>query len=346
MSDALEGEWTMTEEPRIEGEDDLVREFLAPLAAGFSGALGLADDCAQFSPTPGADLVLKTDPVVAGVHFFPDDDPADIAWKALAVNVSDLAAKGATPRLYLMALSLADAPTRPWMAKFAAGLREAQQAFGMHLAGGDTDRTPGHFSIAVTVIGEVPAGRMVRRAAARAGQAIYVSGTLGDSALGLAMRTDGALGSELRLTDEEAAHARGRYLRPQPRIGLATALREHASAAMDLSDGLAKDLGRMCRGSGVGARIDVALLPLSPAMRRAVAVQPDRISAAIAAGDDYEILATVEPAARAAFEAAAAAGGVAVTRIGEITAGQDVIVLGADGVPISLARQGWDHFQR
>ena len=336
----------MQDEPRIDGEDDLVREFLAPLAAGFEGALALADDCARFAATPGTELILKTDPVVAGVHFFADDDPADIAWKALAVNVSDLAAKGATPRIYLMALSLPEAPTRPWMAKFATGLAEAQRAFGMHLAGGDTDRTPGHFSIAMTVIGEVSAGRMVRRGAARVGQAVYVSGTLGDSALGLALRMDRALAARLGLTADEAAHALGRYLRPQPRIGLATALRDHASAAMDLSDGLLKDLGRMCRASGVGARVQVDRMPLSSAMRRALAADPSRLSAAIAAGDDYEILATVEPDACAAFEAVAAAGGIAVTRVGEIMAGADVQVLGSDGMPISLARQGWDHFQR
>ncbi len=330
---------------RIEGEDDLVREFLAPLAAGFPGALGLTDDCAVLTPAPGTELVLKTDPVVAGVHFFADDDPADIAWKALAVNVSDLAAKGAAPRIYLMALSLPEAPERAWMAKFAAGLGEAQRAFGIQLAGGDTDRTPGHFSICLTVIGEVPAGRMVRRAAARAGHAIYVSGTLGDSALGLALRTDATLAARLGLTAGEAAHAIGRYLRPEPRIGLAPALLAHAGAAMDLSDGLLKDLGRMCGASGVGARIVAADLPLSPAMRRAIAAEPERINAAIAAGDDYEILATVDTSSCAAFEAAAQAAGVAVTRIGEITATLEVHVLGADGAPLSPARPGWDHFQ-
>lgn len=330
---------------RIDGEDDLVREFLAPLATGFAGALGLKDDCAVLAPTPGTELVLKTDPVVAGVHFFAADDPADIAWKALAVNVSDLAAKGATPRIYLMALSLPAAPERAWMAKFAAGLGEAQRAFGIQLAGGDTDRTPGHFSIAITVIGEVPAGRMVRRATARAGQAIYVTGTLGDSALGLALRTDAALAARFGLSPDEAAGAIGRYVRPQPRLGLAPALLAHASAAMDLSDGLLKDLGRMCRASGVGARVMAADLPLSPALRRAVEAEPARITAAVAAGDDYEILATVAREACAGFEAAAQAAGVAVTRIGEITAAPEVYVLGADGTPLSPGRTGWDHFQ-
>ncbi len=330
---------------RIEGEDELVGTFLAPLAAGFPGALGLKDDCAVLAPSPGCELVLKTDPVVAGVHFFADDDPADIAWKALAVNVSDLAAKGATPRIYLMALSLPEAPEREWMARFAEGLGAAQRAFGMHLAGGDTDRTPGHLSIAMTVIGEVPAGKMVRRAAAQAGDALYVSGTLGDSALGLALGLDAGLATRLGLTADEAAHAIGRYLRPAPRVALAEALRAHARAAMDLSDGLMKDLGRMCRGSGVGAHVGAVDLPLSPAMRRALDAEPGRIRDVVAAGDDYEILTAVPLAASAEFEAAAQRSGIPMTRIGEITSAREVFVLDAQGQPIEPGRSGWDHFQ-
>ena len=330
---------------RIDSEDELVRTFLAPLAAGFPGALGLKDDCAAFAPTPGSELVLKTDPVVAGVHFFADDDPADIAWKALAVNVSDLAAKGAAPRIYLMSLSLPEAPEREWMARFAEGLGAAQRAFGIHLAGGDTDRTPGHLSMAITVIGEVPAGRMVRRAAAQAGDVLYVSGTLGDSALGLALKLDGGLAARLGLSADEAAYAIGRYLRPQPRVALAEALRLHARAAMDLSDGLMKDLGRMCRASAVGAIVRTADLPLSPVMRRALIAEPARIRDAVAAGDDYEILAAVAPSTCAGFEAAAQQAGVAVTRIGEVTSGPDVRVLDAEGVPLAPGRSGWDHFQ-
>jgi thiamine-monophosphate kinase len=330
---------------RIEGEDDLVGTFLAPLAAGFPGALGLKDDCAVLAPSPGSELVLKTDPVVSGVHFLPDDDPADIAWKAIAVNVSDLAAKGATPRIYLMALSLPEAPKRDWMARFAEGLDAAQRAFGIVLAGGDTDRTPGQLSIAITVIGEVPAGRMVRRAAAEAGDALYVSGTLGDAALGLALRLDGALAARLGLGIDEAAHAIGRYLRPAPRVALAEVLRAHARAAMDLSDGLMKDLGRMCRASGVGARVMAGDLPLSPAMRRALAADATRMRDVVAAGDDYEILAAISPAACRAFEAAAAGAGVAVTRIGQITSDGEVRVLDAQGEPLALQRTGWDHFQ-
>jgi thiamine-monophosphate kinase len=330
---------------RIAGEDELVGIFLAPLAAGFPGALGLKDDCAVLAPNPGCELILKTDPVVAGVHFFADDDPADIAWKALAVNVSDLAAKGATPRIYLMALSLPEAPERGWMARFAEGLGAAQRAFGMHLAGGDTDRTPGHLSIAMTVIGEVPAGKMVRRAAAQTGDALYVSGTLGDSALGLALKLDAGLATQLGLSADEAAHAIGRYLRPVPRVALAEALRAHARAAMDLSDGLMKDLGRMCRASGVGARVVAGDLPLSPAMHRALNAEPGRIMDVVAAGDDYEILAAVPLAASADFEAATQKAGIPVTRIGEITSTREVFVLDAQGAPIEPGRSGWDHFQ-
>ncbi|MFN3743205.1 MAG: thiamine-phosphate kinase [Hyphomicrobiaceae bacterium] len=330
---------------RIKSEDDLVGTFLAPLAAGFAGALGLKDDCAVLAPTPGCELVLKTDPVVAGVHFLADDDPADIAWKALAVNVSDLAAKGAMPRIYLMALSLPETPERDWMARFADGLGAAQRAFGIHLAGGDTDRTPGHLSIAITVVGEVPAGRMVRRAAAESGDALYVSGTLGDAALGLALRLDGALAARLGLRADEVAHAIRRYMRPAPRLALAPVLRDYARAAMDLSDGLMKDLGRMCRAAGVGAQVLVADLPLSPAVRRALDMEPARIRDVVAAGDDYEILAAVPPAACADFELAARRAGVAVTRIGAITSAREVCVLDAQGVPLAPGRSGWDHFE-
>jgi len=330
---------------RIHSEDDLVGTFLAPLAAGFPGALGLKDDCAVLAPTPGCELVLKTDPVGGGVHFLADDDPADIAWKALAVNVSDLAAKGATPRIYLMALSLPEAPERDWMARFAEGLVAAQRAFGIHLAGGDTDRTPGHFSIAITVIGEVPAGRMVWRATAQAGDVLYVSGTLGDAALGLALRRDRALAGRLGLSEDEAGFAIGRYLRPQPRLSLADALRTHARAAMDLSDGLMKDLGRMCRASGVGAIVRAVDLPLSPAVQRALAAEPARFEDVVAAGDDYEILTAIPPAACSDFELAARSADVAVTRIGTVTSAREVQVLDAAGVPLSPARSGWDHFQ-
>src|SRR5438552_6732719 len=180
------------EDERLHGEEAIIR-LLAPLARGAPGAFGLEDDCALITPAPGTELVLKTDPVAEGVHFLADDAPEDIAWKALAVNVSDLAAKAARPLGYLMALSFPEAPTARWLARFAAGLQAAQASFGCHLLGGDTDRRPGPLTISISIVGEVEAGRMVRRGTARPGEALFVSGSLGDAALGLALRKNPAL---------------------------------------------------------------------------------------------------------------------------------------------------------
>jgi thiamine-monophosphate kinase len=328
----------------ITSEEDLIQRFLAPLSAGAPGALGLTDDCAVIAPGPGHELVLKTDAVAEGVHFLADDTPEDIAWKALAVNVSDLAAKGARPVGYLLSLSFPMAPARTWMTRFAAGLAEAQAAFTMHLLGGDTDRRPGPISITPMAIGEVPAGRMLRRGAARAGDVLFVSGTLGDAALGLRLRRESRLAAELGLSQPEVRHLARRYVRPEPRLGLREALLGHARAAMDLSDGLAKDLGRMCRASGVGAKVEVAALPVSGAARAALARDPALVTALVSGGDDYEVLAAVPSDGTGAFEAAARAGGVAVARIGACAAGSDVVIAGPDGTPLRLARPGWDHF--
>lgn len=331
-------------ETTLQGEESIVQEFLAPLAAGFAGAYGLLDDCATIAVPEGEELVVKTDPVVEGVHFLRHADPADIAWRALAVNVSDLAAKGARPLAYLMALALPEAPTRTWLAAFAQGLGEAQSAFGCHLIGGDTDRTSGPLSIAITVFGLVPAGRMIRRGAARPGDTLLVSGTLGDASLGLAL-----LGGQDRVrrwglqADETGALER-RFLRPTPRLALASALRRHAHAAMDISDGLVKDLGRMCRASGVGARIEAERAPLSAAARKALAADPAVLLDALAAGDDYELLVAAPPGSVPALLGEARAAGVALTVIGEVAAGSDVSVIGQDGRRLTLARSGWDHF--
>ena len=258
---------------RLHGEEAIIR-VLAPLAQGFPGAFGLQDDCALIAPAPGTELVLKVDPVAEGVHFLADDAPEDIAWKALAVNVSDLAAKAARPLGYLMALSFPAAPSADWLSRFAAGLAEAQARFGCHLIGGDTDRRPGPLTVTITVIGEVERGRMVRRGTARAGDVVFVSGTLGDAALGLALRKDPALAAAWGLSPAEAEHLRRRYARPEPRLALASALRDHASAAMDISDGLAKDLARLCAASGCAARVRFAEIPLSPGCAKALAADP------------------------------------------------------------------------
>jgi thiamine-monophosphate kinase len=334
------------QEHDIAGEDSLIRGYFAPLAAGFAGAFGLEDDCAALSPEPGRDIVLKTDAVAEGVHFFATDAPEDIAWKAVAVNVSDLAAKGATPIGYLMSLSFPVPPARAWLERFVAGLREAQERFGMSLIGGDTDRRPNApVSITVMAIGSVPKGRMVRRGTAQAGDVLYVTGTLGDAALGLRLRTgeiDDKGGAHLAASEREFLLRR--YLRPEPRLALVSVLLAFARSAMDLSDGLVKDLGRLCRASGKAAQVEAWLVPLSPPARTLLERRPELALLPLTGGDDYEILVTVAPEAVSSFEAAARGAGVPVTRIGAVCEGGGVTVRDSSGRTIDIASPGYDHF--
>lgn len=324
---------------RIKSEAELIQTYLAPLTADAPGAFALLDDAAMISPPPGMDLVVTTDPIIAGVHFFASDRADDIAWKALAVNVSDLAAKGAVPLAYTLALAFPEVPDRDWMEKFAGGLAEAQVAFGCTLIGGDTDRTSGPLSIGVTAIGTVPAGRMVKRGGAKDGDRIFITGTLGDSALGLRLHQNAsAFGPSL--TDGDKAFLVGRYLRPSPRVALAGVLVEFAHAALDVSDGLAKDLPRLA--GDYGARVNVSDLPLSPSARLALEHDPRVADLIVGSGDDYEILAAVPAASAAAFAAVALAAGVQVTDIGVLGGGSGVVIVGPDGAELALA--GYDHF--
>ena len=331
----------MAEAAARPGEFDLIARYLRPLAED-PAALNLTDDAAAFSPPPGADLVLTKDMVAAGIHFFPDDPPASIARKALRVNLSDLAAKGATPVGYLLGLALPGDWTEAWMEAFAAGLADDQARFGITLLGGDTVKAAGGLTLSITAIGAVPTGGMVRRAGARVGDRIVVTGTIGDAALGLRLRLgtlDGAAAGG------DAAHLLDRYLHPQPRTALAAAVRLHASAALDVSDGLVGDLGHMLKASGVGARIETARVPLSPAARALVEAVPSAFGSVLSGGDDYEILASIPPGEVEAYRAAAAAAGIEATVIGEIVAGAaPALVVGADGAPIRLERASHDHF--
>ena len=329
---------------RVDSEVDLIQHYLAPLAAGNPGALSLSDDCAVLACPSGEELVLTTDAVAEGVHFISGEEPGSIAWKALAVNVSDLAGKGARPLVYLMALSFPEAPDENWMAGFALGLAAAQERFGIRLAGGDTDRRPGPITVTITAIGSVPKGKMVRRGTARPGDRLFVSGTLGDAALGLALRLDSQKTRDWGLTPDEARHLSRRYERPEPRIELAASLRACASAAMDISDGLAKDLAAMCRASGVAARVRGRDVPLSPAARKIVSLEPDRFEDVVAGGEDYEVLAAVAPEKCAEFIAMAQANGIPVTEIGYVETGKGVRFEGLDGTLLALTRLGWDHF--
>ena len=329
----------------FESEDDLVQTYFAPLTRHMPGALGLTDDCARLVVPPERDLVVTTDAVAAGVHFFATDAAADIAWKALAVNVSDLIAKGAEPLAYQMALSFPETPDRDWLKNFAMGLEAGQQAFGLGLLGGDTDKRPGPLTVTITAFGSLPKGAMVMRSGARDGDIVFVSGTLGDSALGLALRRDSELSSKWELTAHEAAHLQSRYLRPQPRLALRDLLIEYASAAMDISDGLVKDLERLCNASHAAAVVHLPQIPLSAAGHRAVKADANVPLLAITGGDDYEVLCTVPVDRAGRFTEAARTSGTAVTAIGTVSSGSGVAVVGRDGEPVAIGATGWDHFR-
>ena len=304
----------------LSGEDRLIAQLFKPLAS-YPGALALEDDAAFFSPPAGHDLVLTKDALVAGVHFFADDPPDAIARKALRVNLSDLAAKGADPAAFLLAIAL-PADTKPeWLNSFAHALGEDAAHYACSLLGGDTVRTPGPLTLSITAFGTVPSGAMVRRGGAQPGDRVFVSGTIGDAALGLLLRKGQR--ATLSLPDDSKEHLLNRYLVPRPRNALARALRDHASAAMDVSDGLVGDLAKLCRVSGVSADIRVAGIPLSQAARVAVAYDRSLIEAALTGGDDYEVLCTVAASKSAAWLQAARAADVEVTEIGCVVEGTD-----------------------
>ena len=317
-------------EPALPGEFALIARYFRPLAG--PAALGLADDAALLTPPPGRDLVLTADAMVAGVHFLPDDPPDLVARKLLRVNLSDLAAKGATPLGYLLTLAAPRATAEAWFAGFAAGLARDQAAFAIALLGGDTTSTSGPVSLSLTALGHVAPGGMIRRVGARAGDGVFVTGTIGDGALGLAV-------AQGRIADP-SGHLLDRYRLPRPRLGL---LRPGlVAAAMDVSDGLVQDLGHLCRAAGVGATIEAALVPLSPAAR---AVGPEGFAPCLTGGDDYELLLAVPAAAEPALRARAAEQDVPLTRIGHFHAGPPgVIVRGADGTVMPLPVGGWSHF--
>jgi len=323
-------------------EDRLIARYFRPLATA-PGAFELGDDAAVVTPPAGCDLVLTTDGVISGVHFLPDDTPGHIARKVLRMNLSDLAAKGAKPIGFLLSIALPARTEESWIAAFAAGLGEDAKHYGCPLLGGDTDHTPGPLSISVTALGTVPSGGMVRRSTAKAGDIVVVSGTIGDAALGLLLRREIGLAERWRLSAASWNHLRQRYLLPQPRNALAEAVLRHASAAMDVSDGLAGDLAKLCRASGVAAEVEVESVPLSDAARMALSADPKLIETVLTGGDDYEIVLTVPAAKLDGFRAAANGAGVPVSQIGCVTAGQGTRFLRA-GEVLSFARSSYSHF--
>jgi thiamine-monophosphate kinase len=314
----------------LPAEFALIARHFCPLAG--PGSLDLTDDAAVFAPPPGRELVVTADAMVGGVHFVPDDPPDLIARKLLRTNLSDLAAMGAEPLGYLLTVSTPRDIGEHWFAGFAAGLAHDQAEFDVFLLGGDTTSTPGPVSLSLTALGTVLPGQSIRRAGARPGDALYVTGTIGDGALGL-------LAAQGRLPDPTGWLA-GRYRLPRPRLRVAA--HGLVSAAMDVSDGLVQDVGHLCRASGCAAEIDAGRVPRSDAAR---AAGEALLPLCLTGGDDYELALAVPPATEAAFSAHAAGLGVSVSRIGRFVPGApSVRVLGADGADLALPTGGWSHF--
>ena len=298
-------------------EFDFIAKYFRPLAAGFDGSLNLSDDAALISPPAGCELVITKDALSAGVHFMGNESPDLIASKALRVNLSDLAAMGATPLCYFLARMLPKNTDEKWLEQFARGLKQTQDEFSIALAGGDTTATDGILSISITALGSVPKGKTLRRNGAKVGDDIYVSGTLGDAATGLLSYQRKLVSSDFFIS---------RYLTPEPRISLGISLRDIASSAMDISDGLVQDLGHICAASNVGAIIHSDLLPMNAGVT---------LEQALSGGDDYELLFTCSPEQKQIS---------GTTLIGKIMAGNRVQVLDAQGNNITPARKGYSHF--
>lgn len=317
------------------GEFDLIeRYFKRPVRRN---ALGVGDDCALLAPDPGMQLAVSCDMLVAGRHFFEGAEPGALGHKSLAVNLSDLAACGAEPLAFTLALALPEADDA-WLAPFAAGLFALADDYGCELVGGDTTRGP--LNICITVFGQVPAGQALLRSGARAGDDVYVSGTLGDARLALE-----ALRGEVTLRPSVLEAARARLDRPAPRVRLGLALRGVASAAIDISDGLAGDLGHILEQSGVGARLEApALLGVMASPVQDVPPQR-RLECVLAGGDDYELAFTAPAAQREAVAAAARSAGIAVARIGRIEADPGLRVVDAAGQALPEHFASFDHFR-
>ena len=314
------------------GEFELIARYFRPLAAGREGALGLVDDAALIDVPAGERLVVTADALVAGIHFLPDDPSDRIARKMLRSNLSDLAAMGAKPLAYFMTCCFPRPLEESWLAGFAAGLAEDQREFGIALMGGDTTATPGPLTLSVTALGTVEAGRELRRSTAHAGDLVAVSGTIGDAALGYALRS-GRLAA-----GEGAAMLLSRHCLPQPRMTLGRSLVGLASSCMDVSDGLAGDLAHIAAASGLGAVIEAAKVPLSPQARAVLARDPQWLKTILTGGEDYELLFTVPPAQESALR------DLPVTVSGRMEPGRGVSVLDDAGHPLDLGAGGYRHF--
>ena len=324
---------------RRTGEFERIARFFAPLAKSFPGALGLLDDAALIASEPDCEHVVTTDTIVSGVHYLGDEPASAIARKLLRVNLSDLAAMGAQPRVYFLNVALPDTVDDAWLEEFADGLDADQTQFGVVLAGGDSVATPGPTTLTLTAIGSVARGQALRRSGAAPGDAIYVSGTVGDGALGLRA----ARGALAGLSPAHRDSLIGRYRLPEPRLGLGQALVDVATAALDVSDGLVGDLGHIAEASGVACTVHADRVPLSDAATAALAADPALRDPILTGGDDYELLFTAPPARADAVATAADRAGVPVTKIGVVGSGRGVRVLDEAGRAIEFVRPGYVH---
>ena len=317
-------------------EFDLIKKYFSvkPLTHP-QLALGIGDDCALINPQPGMQLAISSDMLVSGRHFFPDVDPRSLGHKSLAVNLSDLAAMGASPLGFTLAIALPEV-NEAWLAPFSEGLLALARQFNCPLIGGDT--TKGPLNICITILGELPSGLALKRTAAQVGDDIWISGALGDARLALA-----ALKNEARLDAEAFAKAAARLHTPTPRIALGLALRGLAHAALDISDGLTGDLGHILAASAVGAEIDVDSLPIGAVL----ASQKNALQRqfALTGGDDYELCFTASSTRRSQVLTAAQTANTPVTRIGRIVAPTGLRILDKNKKELSLALQSFDHFR-
>jgi thiamine-monophosphate kinase len=323
-------------------EFDIIDRHFAPIAG--AGGLQLLDDAALIRPPLGHDLIITTDAIVAGVHFFPDDPPETVAHKVLGVNLSDLAAKGADPLGFVLSLILPRQTEDGWIAAFSRGLGEMATESGCPLLGGDTVISDGPLTLSITAFGSVPAGSMVKRGGAQPGDRLFVTGTIGDAAIGLKARLALRSGSPWQLSDDHLAFLDARYLQPRPRNGIAAALRQHAHAAMDVSDGFVGDLTKMLVLANLGAEILLDEVPLSVAARAAIRRDQRLLETALTGGDDYEVLASVPTTSAKAFLADCLAAGVQATMIGFVRGfGEPIRFLEADGTPKTFKRGSYVH---
>lgn len=323
----------------VSGEFERIARYFAPLAAGYAGADGLTDDAAALAVPDGSDLVVSTDTIVEKIHYLGPESPDAIASKLLRVTLSDLASKGAAPAWYTMNLALPAKIDDAWLETFCNGLADDQARYGVSLVGGDTVKTDGPTVLSLTGYGLVPTGSTLRRGGAKPGDSIFVTGTIGDGALGL----ECARGSFPDLDWRLSQWLINRYERPEPPVALGPGLVGLANAAMDVSDGLIGDLMHMAKASGLHGTIHTPDVPVSEAVAEILSENPDRLGSVLGGGDDYQILAAIPPAGEAEFRDVVAKHGLTAARIGSFAEGEGVSVLDADGQALTLSQTGWHH---